>query len=84
MQDQKQKSETCKQVINMLTGLPDRPSHDIMLPLGKAALLPARLTDTERCHVTLGEHIAALPHAHLPNFTLSCPASGNCLQYGLA
>ena len=56
VQDQKQKSDTCQQVITMLKGLPDRPSHDIMVPLGKAAFLPARLTDTERCHVTLGEH----------------------------
>ncbi len=55
MQDQHSKSESYRQVISMLKGLPDRPSHDIMLPLGKAAFLPTRLTDIERCHVTLGK-----------------------------
>ena len=62
MQDQHSKSDSCRQVISMLKGLPDRPSHDIMLPLGKAAFLPARLTDTERCHVTLGENAVHLMH----------------------
>ena len=54
MQDQNERAGSCKQVISMLKGLPDRPSHAIMLPLGKAAFLPARLIDIERCQMTLG------------------------------
>lgn len=52
-----EKAQSCKQVTSMLKGLPKRPSHDIMLPLGKAALLPARLVNIERCSMSLGEHL---------------------------
>lgn len=75
MQDQSERAESCKQVISMLKGLPDRLSHDIMLPLGKAAFLPARLTDIERCQMTLGEHGEALSHILsdcVPCITLQC------------
>ena len=80
LQDQRKRSNTCGQVISMLKGLPDRPSRDIMLPLGKAAFLPARLTDTERCHVTLGEHAATQPYAQMPRNTCSvCMQGPSCL-----
>jgi len=86
MQDQIERAESCKQVISMLKGLPDRPSHDIMLPLGKAAFLPARLTDIERCQMTLGEHGEALLHtASLTVYHSSLSsATGDVLQRGMA
>ena len=79
MQDYSKRSESCSQVINMLKALPDRTSHDIMLPLGEAAFIPARLSDPERCHVTLGEHAAAPRHAHTASSTCPLSAQGSFL-----
>ena len=53
--DCKDRSSSCSQVMGMLKRLPAQPSHDIMLPLGKAALLPARLTNIDCFHMALGE-----------------------------
>ena len=53
--DCKDRAASCSQVMGMLKRLPAQPSHDIMLPLGKAAFLPARLTNIDCCHMTLGE-----------------------------
>ena len=54
--DCKGRAASCSQVMGMLKRLPaQQMSHDIMLPLGKAALLPARLTNIDCCHMTLGE-----------------------------
>ena len=54
--DCRDRAASCSQVMGMLKGLPaQQTNHDIMLPLGKAAILPARLTNINCCHVTLGE-----------------------------
>lgn len=80
LEDQQSRLKTCGQVISMLKGLPDRPSCDIMLPLGKAAFLPARLTNAERCHVTLGKPAAIASHGQLPCTTRSvCMQGSSCL-----
>ena len=71
--DCKDRAASCSQVTGMLKRLPaQQMSHDIMLPLGKAALLPARLTNIDCCHMTLGESAESLcglllpPDPHLP------------------
>ena len=71
--DCKDRAASCSQVMGMLKGLPAQGTgHDIMLPLGKAAFLPARLTNINCCHMTLGERaesplwLLLLPESHLP------------------
>jgi prefoldin subunit 5 len=55
-------------VTSMLAALPDKQSHDIMVPLGKAAFFPGKLINTDKCQIRVSKSLVRLMFCSVPNY----------------